>query len=76
MDEDPAHGDEGNAPKKFLGVYFVTCNVYGRFYKNADGTAYVGRCPKCGMPYRIRIGQEGTQSRFFQAFCRRMRRMT
>jgi phage FluMu protein Com len=62
--------ESGNsAPRQFLGVYFVKCNVYGRLYKNAEGTAYVGRCPKCGAPYSIRIGSEGTSSRFFNAFC-------
>jgi hypothetical protein len=62
-------GEESQSSRKFLGVYFVTCGVYGRLYKNAEGTAYVGRCPKCGQPYRIKIGAEGTSARFFKAFC-------
>ena len=33
-----------NKPKrKFLGVYFSCCHVYGRLYQNKQGTAYVGR---------------------------------
>jgi hypothetical protein len=65
-------GESGNnSPRPFLGVYFVRCNVYGRFYKNADGTAYEGHCPKCGTHYKVRIGAEGTSSRFFTAVCPR-----
>ena len=63
--------DETLSPRPFLGVYFVNCSVYGRLYKNSEGTAYVGRCPKCGQPYRIKIGSEGTSARFFKAFCPR-----
>ena len=56
--------------RPFLGVQFVTCNVYGRLYRNADGTRYEGRCPKCGKHYSIRIGEGGTSTRFFRAACR------
>ena len=57
-------------PRPFLGVFFVRCNVYGRLYKNAEGTAYVGQCPRCGTPYTILIGAGGTSSRFFKAICK------
>ena len=61
---------EGTAqPRPFLGVHFTRCGVYGRFYRNKDETAYEGLCPKCGTRYRIRISEEGTTSRFFQAHC-------
>ena len=33
--------------RKFLGIYFDCCHVYGRVYKNKEGTAYEGWCPKC-----------------------------
>jgi len=58
-----------NQEKPFLGVYFERCSTYGRFYKNREGTAYVGRCPRCGASFKVRIGSEGTQHRFFKAIC-------
>lgn len=56
--------------KKFLGVRFTSCFCYGRLYMNDEGSAYVGRCPKCGTPYQVRIGEGGTNSRMFIARCR------
>lgn len=55
-------------PKKFLGIMFNCCGVYGRIYENADGTAYVGRCPRCLKSIRVKIGEGGTSSRFFEAY--------
>lgn len=54
-------------PKKFLGVFFECCNVYGRLYQNKDGTAYVGRCPRCMAALKAPIGSGGTNQRFFRA---------
>ncbi len=56
--------------KNFLGVYFVKCSVYGRLYKNSQNTFYLGRCPKCGCPFKVKIGSEGLSQRFFQAVCK------
>ncbi|MBN1760827.1 MAG: hypothetical protein JW863_21035 [Chitinispirillaceae bacterium] len=53
--------------KKFLGVHFRCCNLYQRIYCNANGTAYEGRCPRCGKAVRIPIGEGGSNSRFFEA---------
>lgn len=61
---------DGNGPKPFLGVFFMSCNVYGRLYKNSEGTAYVGRCPRCGKGIAVPIGSGGTSTRFFRAICR------
>ena len=51
-----------------LGIHFRCCNVYGYIYKNRDGTAYTGRCPRCGKPLKVRISNDGngTNQRIFQ----------
>ena len=51
----------------YLGIMFNCCKVYGRIYKNKDGTAYVGRCPRCMRPIKVPIGEGGTNRRFFNA---------
>ena len=53
--------------RPFVGVQFTCCGVYMRVYRNAQATAYEGRCPKCAKPLRIAIGSGGTASRFFEA---------
>lgn len=59
-----------NEKKKvnYLGINFQCCGVYAHIYKNKDGTAYVGRCPKCLRNIRIPIGKEGTGQRIFDAY--------
>lgn len=57
-------------PKKFLGIRYTSCMCYGRLYENADKTAYVGNCPRCGRAYNIRIGAEGSNTRMFTARCK------
>jgi len=64
--EEPARGYEG---RPYLGVHFVSCRTYGRLYRNREATAYVGRCPRCGAPVRVPIGESGTSERFFTAVC-------
>lgn len=51
----------------YLGIMFNCCKVYARIYKNKDGTAYVGRCPKCMKTIKVPIGKGGTNTRFFNA---------
>lgn len=51
----------------FLGIMFDCCNVYGRIYKNKEGTAYVGRCPRCMRSVKVPVGEGGTNRRFFRA---------
>ena len=59
---------EQQQKRKFLGIWFECCHVYGRLYKNRQGTHYVGRCPKCLRSVQVRIGGEGegTNRRFFR----------
>jgi endogenous inhibitor of DNA gyrase (YacG/DUF329 family) len=56
---------EGSAGRPFLSVRFACCNVYQRIYRNADGSAYRGRCPRCGQPVQFRVGPGGVEARFF-----------
>ncbi|MBN2716451.1 MAG: hypothetical protein JXX14_11400 [Deltaproteobacteria bacterium] len=51
--------------RPFLGIMFDCCHVYVRIYRNKQGTAYEGHCPKCFKRIRIRVGKGGSSSRFF-----------
>ena len=53
--------------RPFLGIHFTCCNIYGRIYKNAAGTAYVGNCPQCRSKLTVPVGEGGTAQRFFSA---------
>lgn len=64
------HDEENEKKEKksnFLGIMFNCCNTYGRIYKNKEGTAYVGRCPRCMRNLKVQIGEGGTSQRFFNA---------
>jgi hypothetical protein len=69
MDAHTHPPDPAEQGRRFLGVQFQDCRVYGRLYINDEGTAYVGRCPRCGNPVRVPIGDHGTRQRFFVASC-------
>ncbi len=53
--------------RPWIAVRWQCCSVYSRIYRNRTGTAYEGRCPKCGTPAKAMIGPGGTSSRFFEA---------
>ena len=59
--------DAAKAGRGWLAVHWRCCHVYSRIYKTRDGTAYAGRCPKCGRAVRARIAPNGTNARFFEA---------
>ena len=52
--------------RQFLGIWFDCCHVYGRLYKNKAGTMYYGRRPRCLRSVRVRVGEGGTNQRFFR----------
>ena len=54
--------------RKFWGVMFQCCRVYARVYVNKQNTAYSGMCPRCGKRVEFKVGREGTDSRFFDAY--------
>ncbi|HEY1628437.1 MAG TPA: hypothetical protein VGF52_01185 [Tepidisphaeraceae bacterium] len=51
--------------RPYLSIHFACCGVYSRVYRNNDGTAYAGRCPRCGRTIKFPIGRGGTDQRFF-----------
>ena len=54
--------------RPWLAVHWKCCHVYSRIYRNRQGTAYDGRCPRCGKPINVRIAPGGTSARFFEAY--------
>jgi hypothetical protein len=63
---DETLGKESQSQSRpYLAVLFACCSVYQRIYRNADGSAYTGRCPRCGKPVKFTIGSGGTDARQF-----------
>ncbi|MEM1209838.1 MAG: hypothetical protein AAGI54_11275 [Planctomycetota bacterium] len=55
------------AARPWIAVQWDCCSTYSRIYRNDEGTAYTGRCPKCGRAVSVRVGPGGTDARFFVA---------
>jgi len=60
-----APGDVARAQRPFLSVHFACCGVYQRVYRDADGKAYRGRCPRCARAVTFAVGEGGTSARSF-----------
>ena len=65
--EEAARGASGISGCPWVGVRFDCCGVYTRIYRNPEGTAYHGCCPRCRRNVTLRIGPDGTDARFFVA---------
>ena len=62
----PQPASNRSAPgRPYLSVQFACCSVYQRIYRDPDGRAYRGRCPRCGKSVEFAVGDGGTNSRFF-----------
>lgn len=57
----------GARPRPWLAIRWKCCSAYSRIYRNRDGDAYEGRCPRCGKLTKAIIGHGGTNARFFEA---------
>jgi hypothetical protein len=51
--------------RPYLSIHFACCGVYSRVYRNREGTAYAGRCPRCTRSVRFAVGDGGTNQRSF-----------
>ena len=58
---------EEKKARDFIGIMFDCCGIYSRIYKNKQGTAYVGWCPKCMKKIELKIGEGGSDNRIFRA---------
>jgi len=66
MPGEPSASQPGRKP--FVGLHLRCCNVYVRAYPNADQSAFVARCPRCGAPVKIDVVDEGgATGQFFAA---------
>jgi hypothetical protein len=61
----PEPSEQAVQGRPFIGVHFKCCGVYQRIYRNNDGLAYEGRCPRCARSVRFLVASGGTDERYF-----------
>ncbi len=57
------------AQRPWIGVLFTCSNEYLRVSRSPDASVYRARCAKCGRLVRFRVGEGGSDSRFFEVSC-------
>ncbi len=55
--------------RPWIGVQFTCANRYVRVHRRVDGSGYLARCPACGREVRFRVGEGGSDARFFEVSC-------
>lgn len=68
-EEAPSRAGAASSGRPWLGVKFLCAGAYLRVYRNAEGTAYLATCPRCGKQVRFRVGAGGSNQRFFEVSC-------
>lgn len=53
--------------RRFLGIWFECCRVYGRIHLVKDATRYAGHCPRCLAAVSVAVAPGGSGARFFRA---------
>lgn len=64
-----ADAGQSRSERPWLGVYFQCAGAYLRVLRNASGTGYLARCPRCSRTVQFRVGKGGTAQRFFEVSC-------
>ena len=65
----PRSGSPPDGARPWIGVFFACSNEYMRVHRAVDGSGYQARCRTCGKVVRFRVGQGGSDARFFEVSC-------
>ena len=55
-----------DTPRRFVGIMFDCCNIYGRLYLSKQRTAFEGRCPRCYRQVSVPASENGVDARFLR----------
>ena len=59
--------ERGLRGRKFIGVMFECCSIYGRVYYSESKKGYYGACPICRRRVNVKVDPEkGIDARFFR----------